>query len=100
MTWTLPQIELPAAQATSVDVSTLSDVLISTLRDLGCPCSLKRVLSGPSTISFELAPEHGVRMRDLTKMRRQDDLAFALGTESVRIQAPILGRSLIGIEIA
>src|ERR1700752_4419895 len=99
MTWTLPQIQLPTAQETSVDVSTLSDVLISTLHDLGAPAQIERVLVGASTIKWELIPESKVRCRDFTRLGRRDDISLALGAETVRIEAPIPGTQVVSVEI-
>ena len=100
MTWTLPDVELPAAQPVSFDVKDLSARLTRSLSDLGAPSRVHRVHVGPSTIKFELVPGEDVRMRDYARLGRPADLKFALGTEVIRIEAPIPGERLVGLEIA
>lgn len=96
--WELPTIA-PIVQE-SAFAEELSQVLTRTLRELNIPCEVTRTLVGPTTVRFELLPDTSVRMRDFTALGRPQDVAFALEAESVRIQAPIPGRRLVGMEIA
>ncbi len=98
--WTPPALhQLPPPEQTDAPVRELAGALVGTLRDLEIPGRLVRTVEGPATIAFELTADEGVRMRDFTRLGTRDDLAYALGAPSVRIQAPIPGRSVVGIEI-
>ena len=52
---------------------------------------------GPSVTRFELAVEKGVKVSRITAL--QDDLKMALAAKDIRIEAPIPGTSLVGIEV-
>ncbi len=98
--WQLPTgIDLPRSETPHVDVEDLSSTLLRTLCDLGAPAQIHRVLVGPSTISYELIPDAKTRMRDFSRLGRKADLAYALSSETVRLNAPIPGKSLVGVEI-
>jgi len=55
------------------------------------------IYSGPLVTTFEFKPAANVKVSKI--MNLQDDLAMALRAETIRIQAPIPGRNVIGIEI-
>lgn len=96
----LPSLDmLPPATYPNVAVGDLSRTLSETLRKLGVGATVVQCVAGPSTVSFELEPKDGVQMREFTKNGRAQDLACALGAETVRIQAPIPGKHRVGIEI-
>ena len=57
----------------------------------------KNVTVGPSVTRFELAVEKGVKVSRITAL--QDDLKMALAAKDIRIEAPIPGTSLVGIEV-
>ena len=98
-TWRLPQVSLPAPERRSVDVDDLSRRLLKTLRELGAPSRLHAIHVGPTVIRFELEAEPETRMRDYGRLGRVDDLRCALACDSVRVQAPIPGTSLVGVEV-
>ena len=56
-----------------------------------------RTYSGPLVTTFEFKPAPNVKISKI--MNLQDDLAMALSAETIRIQAPIPGRDVVGIEI-
>ena len=56
-----------------------------------------RTYSGPLVTTFEFKPAPNVKVSKI--MNLQDDLAMALSAETIRIQAPIPGRDVVGIEI-
>ena len=57
-----------------------------------------KIQIGPSTTRYEIAPERGVKVGNVTKLK--NDIAMALAAAEVRIEAPIPGKSVIGIEFA
>lgn len=61
------------------------------------PAEVKNVTEGPSVTRFELSVEKGVKVSRITAL--QDDLKMALAAKDIRIEAPIPGTSLVGIEV-
>ncbi|MEJ7279175.1 DNA translocase FtsK, partial [Staphylococcus epidermidis] len=55
------------------------------------------VTEGPSVTRFELSVEKGVKVSRITAL--QDDIKMALAAKDIRIEAPIPGTSLVGIEV-
>ncbi|WP_017756154.1 DNA translocase FtsK [Calidifontibacillus oryziterrae] len=56
-----------------------------------------RAKKGPAVTQFEVQPEHGVRVNKITNLA--DDLKLALAAKDIRIEAPIPGKSTVGIEV-
>lgn len=71
--------------------------LQSTLRSFGVEATVENVNLGPSVTKYELRPAVGVKVSKITHLA--DDLALALAAKDIRIEAPIPGKSLIGIEV-
>ena len=67
------------------------------LSDFGVEGKVVEVMPGPVITMYELEPAPGVKINRITNLA--DDLALALKAQSVRIVAPIPGKSVIGIEI-
>ncbi|EJO7180144.1 DNA translocase FtsK [Staphylococcus pseudintermedius] len=61
------------------------------------PAEVVNVVEGPSVTRFELSVERGVKVSRITAL--QDDIKMALAAKDIRIEAPILGTSLVGIEV-
>lgn len=55
------------------------------------------VTCGPTVTRYELLPEQGVRVNKITKLT--DDIKLSLAAQSIRIEAPIPGKSAVGIEV-
>ena len=73
-------------------------VLETTLENFGVKASVTQVVAGPAVTRYELQPAPGVKVARITSLA--DDIALSLAAQSVRIEAPIPGKSAIGIEIA
>lgn len=71
--------------------------VIEILRQFGISCELVDVHIGPSVTKFEIKPELGVRVNRIASL--QDDIKMALAAKDIRIEAPIPGKSAVGIEI-
>jgi len=67
------------------------------LEQFGISVTMKSVHVGPTVTQFTLAPDAGVKLTKITALK--NDLALALAATSLRIEAPIRGKSLVGIEI-
>ncbi len=74
-----------------------SELLIDTLSNFGVGAKLINTSHGPTVTRFELQPDTGVRVRKISNL--SDDIALHLAATSVRIEAPIPGKSAVGIEI-
>ncbi|WP_414826972.1 DNA translocase FtsK [Apilactobacillus kunkeei] len=72
-------------------------VLKKTLNSFGVDAEIKNVNLGPSVTEYELHPSIGVKVSKIVNLA--DDLALALAAKDIRIEAPIPGKSLIGIEV-
>lgn len=74
-----------------------SQVLENTLKNFGLEAKVIRSERGPTVTRYELQPASGVKVSKIVSL--QDDLALALAAISLRIEAPIPGKSAIGIEV-
>lgn len=94
----LPDLSLfDPPQIQSVDESTRSHVLEDTLASFGVGAKVVHIERGPSITRYELRPERGVKISRISALA--DDLALALAATAVRIEAPIPGKSAVGIEV-
>ena len=73
------------------------EVLRQTLKSFGVDAELKNTILGPSVTKYELHPAIGVKVSKIVNLT--DDLALALAAKDIRIEAPIPGKSWIGIEV-
>ncbi len=73
-------------------------VLEKTLESFGVKASVTQVVAGPAVTRYELQPAPGVKVAKITSLA--DDIALSLAAQGVRIEAPIPGKSAIGIEVA
>lgn len=74
-----------------------TQTLQTTLQSFGVDATVENVNLGPSVTKYELRPAVGVKVSRITHLA--DDLALALAAKDIRIEAPIPGKSLIGIEV-
>lgn len=71
--------------------------LKDTMDSFGVDVSVKSATLGPSITQYEIQPATGVKVSKIVNLA--DDLALALAAKDIRIEAPIPGKSLIGIEV-
>jgi len=94
----LPDLTIfDAPQAQHVDESNRATILEDTLASFGVGAKVVHIERGPSITRYELRPERGVKISRISALT--DDLALALAATSVRIEAPIPGKSAVGIEV-
>ncbi len=97
-TYRLPDLSLfDPPQAQIVDESHRSHLLEDTLASFGVGAKVTHIERGPSITRYELKPERGVKISRISALA--DDIALALAATSVRIEAPIPGKSAVGIEV-
>lgn len=89
----------------SVDLSTLNEdvatkrvLLENTLETFGVPAKVQSVVVGPAVTRYELEMPVGISVQKIKN--RADDIALSLAAEgTIRIEAPIPGKSMVGIEV-
>jgi S-DNA-T family DNA segregation ATPase FtsK/SpoIIIE len=97
-TYRLPDLSLFDPPPTNVvDESNRAGLLEDTLASFGVGAKVVHAERGPSITRYELKPERGVKISRIAALA--DDLALALAATSVRIEAPIPGKSAVGIEV-
>ncbi|WP_026882282.1 FtsK/SpoIIIE family DNA translocase [Clostridium akagii] len=79
------------------DLLTSATKLTDTLNSFGVDAKVVQVTKGPSVTRFELQPSAGVKVSKIVNL--SDDIALNLAASSVRIEAPIPGKSAVGIEV-
>lgn len=84
-------------KAMAGDVKANSLIIKRTLREFGINVEMDAVESGPAITRYSLKPAQGVRISRIVAL--QQELQLALRASSIRIEAPIPGKSLVGIEV-
>ena len=79
------------------DIKANANVIKRTLANFGIQVEMDEVSIGPSVTRYSLKPAQGVKLSRIVSL--QNDLSLALAAKSIRIEAPIPGKSLVGIEI-
>ena len=74
-----------------------ASLLEKTLSDFGVEAKVNQVTVGPTITRYELQPSPGVKVSKIVNLT--DDIALSLAAKSIRIEAPIPGKSAIGIEV-
>ncbi len=74
-----------------------AEVLNTTFRNFGVGATVVSYTYGPTVTRFEIEPEPGIKVSKITSL--QDDIKLSLAAQDIRIEAPIPGRSSVGIEI-
>lgn len=101
--FTLPSIALlndPIAHTetlTEEDWKRKAQGLQDALQDHGIVCKVGDITPGPTVTRFEVIPGPGVTVASI--QARADDIALAMAAPSIRLEAPIPGKSAVGIEI-
>jgi len=101
--YNLPQLELldspPPVEERQIkeDLTVSSTILEDTLKDFGIDVKVTHVEKGPVITRYELEPAPGVKVNRITAL--SDDIALTMKAQSVRIIAPIPGKSRVGIEV-
>ncbi len=79
------------------DIKANSNIIKRTLQNFGITVEMDEISIGPSVTRYALKPAEGVKLSRIVGL--QNDLALALAAHPIRIEAPIPGKSLVGIEI-
>ncbi|MDP3771354.1 MAG: DNA translocase FtsK 4TM domain-containing protein, partial [bacterium] len=82
---------------TSGDIRSAQEIIRKTLEHFGIEVEMSDVSVGPTVTQFTFRPAEGVKVSRITAL--SNDLALALAAHPIRIEAPIPGKSLVGIEV-
>jgi len=98
--WNLPPLELlsvDSGKPEAGDVSSNSEIIKRTLDNFDIPVEMSGVSVGPTVTQYTFKPAEGVKLSKITTLN--NNLALALAAHPLRIEAPIPGQSLVGIEV-
>jgi DNA segregation ATPase FtsK/SpoIIIE, S-DNA-T family len=98
--WKLPPFDLLDDNKTEVDSGDIESnvaIIQKTLADFGIEVEMGEVNVGPTVTQYTLRPATGVKLSQIGGL--QNDLALALAAHSIRMELPIPGKALVGIEV-
>lgn len=87
----------PQSRTNRYEIEQMANKLVQLLHTFGVETTLSNITSGPTITRFELTPGVGVRVSKIVNL--SEDIALGLAVSSLRIEAPIPGRSAVGIEV-
>ncbi len=90
-------LEKGGGSADPGDTKKCSDIIKSTFSNFDIPVDMSEINVGPTVTQYTLKPAEGIKLSKITSL--SDDLALSLAKHPVRTEAPIPGKSLVGIEI-
>ncbi len=103
MVWEYPPLSLLSAskggEADRGDVKSNAQTIENTLESFGIRAKVAEVNYGPSVTQYALEISRGTKLSKITTLATDLALALAAPTGQIRIEAPIAGRSLVGIEV-
>lgn len=79
------------------DIRQNAAIIKKTLENFIIPVEMSEINTGPTVTQYTLKPADGIKLSKITAL--SNDLALALAAHPIRIEAPIPGKSLVGIEI-
>ena len=99
--FTLPPFHLlnsiPKQEKVNDEVKIAGRKLKQTLKDFGVEVEIAEIKEGPAITRFEIRLAPGIKVNKV--MRLSDDLALSLAVSNIRIEVPVSGKSLIGVEV-
>jgi S-DNA-T family DNA segregation ATPase FtsK/SpoIIIE len=98
--WKLPPFDLLDDNKTEVDSGNIENnvaIIQKTLSDFGIDVEMGEVNVGPTVTQYTLRPATGVKLSQIASL--QNDLALALAAHSIRMELPIPGKALVGLEV-
>jgi S-DNA-T family DNA segregation ATPase FtsK/SpoIIIE len=98
--WELPPLKLlkkGGEKAQCGDVKQRAARIEETFANFGITMELDDIVTGPTVTQYSFRPQSGVKLSRITALNA--DLALALAAHPIRIEAPIPGKSFVGIEV-
>ncbi len=103
LVWEYPPLSLlsdkKGGKADRGDVNENADIIEGTLESFGIQAEVKEVNYGPSVTQYALQVTRGTKLSRITSLSTDLAMSLAAPTGQIRIEAPIAGRSLVGIEV-
>jgi len=93
----LDLLQSNSEKPTTGDLKANANVIKRTLENFGIPVEMGEINVGPKVTRYTLKPAEGIKLSRITVLSQ--DLALALAAHPIRIEAPIPGKSLVGIEV-
>lgn len=93
----LTLLEKDRGKAETGDIKANANIIKRTLQNFNITVEMDEVSIGPSVTRYALKPAEGVKLSKIISLN--NDLALALAAHPIRIEAPIPGKSLVGIEV-
>lgn len=85
------------SKPTSGDIEANKAIIHDTLQEFGIDVEMEEIRVGPTVTQYAMKPNRGVKLSRI--MSLTNDLALALAAHPIRIEAPIPGKALVGIEV-
>ncbi|MEI6498345.1 MAG: DNA translocase FtsK 4TM domain-containing protein [bacterium] len=98
--WQYPSLDMLKTsddKATPGNIYKNAEIIQNCLKSFNIEVSVGEVNVGPTVTQYTIKPNDGVKLNHIVS--RQNDLALSLSAKSLRIEAPIPGKNLVGIEI-
>lgn len=98
--WKLPSPEMLESKRTPADAGNIREnslIIKDTLRQFDIEVEMEGANVGPRVTQYTMVPANGVKMARISSLDKE--LALALSAEKIRIEAPIPGTRLVGVEI-
>jgi len=96
----LPPLDIfqtESSRPSAGDIRANANIIKRTLENFGIEVEMGEINVGPTVTQYTLKPAEGVKLSSIVAL--QNDLALALASHPLRIEAPIPGKSLVGIEV-
>ncbi len=90
-------LEVDKGVPSSGDIKVNSAIIKKTLEDFSIPVEMSGVRIGPTVTQYTLKPAEGIKLSKITSL--VNDLSLSLAAQSIRIEAPIPGKALVGVEV-
>ncbi len=102
--YTRPPIDLVTTHSTDMsdlddDIATKTIILENTLQEFGVPAKVQNVVIGPAVTRYELEMPSGITVKKILNLSSDIALALEANGGDVRIEAPVPGRNVVGIEV-
>lgn len=98
--WKFPSLDLLSQKedkADAGDVQSNAETIRETLNDFNINVEMEGANVGPRVTQYTLKPQTGIKLTKITAL--DNNLAYALAAHSIRIEAPIPGKRLVGVEV-
>ncbi|MCD6422362.1 DNA translocase FtsK, partial [bacterium] len=98
--WSFPPLDLLDPEEKAPDAGAVekrAEIIRKTLADYGIEVEMGEINVGPTVTQFTVKPKRGIKLSQISS--RADEIAYALAAHPIRIEAPIPGKSAVGIEV-